>query len=226
MTLMPVSKISVGRLQLLEGGGRPVDGPALDVGRSGSPSSMGSPSRLKSRPSVAWPTGTVMGCAGVDDLHAAGEAVGGVHGHGAHLVVAQVLLHLGDQVDVPDAARRRRSRGRCRWPAASSGELHVEHRPDDLNDLAFVHRFSTPLLTCRACVGSRSGSGSSDSASAPATTSRISWVMDDCRARFIARVSCRSSPRRSRTRCAWPSCARRARWRSPPGSPGRSVIST
>ena len=38
------------------------------------------------------------GLAGVDDLHAAREAVGGVHGDGAHLVVAQVLLHLRDQL--------------------------------------------------------------------------------------------------------------------------------
>ena len=37
--------------------------------------------------------------AGVDDLDAARQTVGGVHGHGAHLVVAQVLLHLGDEVD-------------------------------------------------------------------------------------------------------------------------------
>ena len=35
--------------------------------------------------------------AGVDHVGAAGEAVGGVHGDGAHAVVAEVLLHLGDQ---------------------------------------------------------------------------------------------------------------------------------
>ena len=35
--------------------------------------------------------------AGVDDLHAAGEAVGGVHGDRAHAVVAEVLLDLADQ---------------------------------------------------------------------------------------------------------------------------------
>ena len=35
--------------------------------------------------------------AGVDDLHAAGQAVGGVHGDRAHAVVAEVLLHLADE---------------------------------------------------------------------------------------------------------------------------------
>ena len=34
--------------------------------------------------------------AGVDDLHAAGQAVGGVHGDRADAVVAEVLLHLAD----------------------------------------------------------------------------------------------------------------------------------
>ena len=45
---------------------------------------------------MASPTGTVIGWPGVDDLDAAGEAVGGVHGDGADLVVAEVLLHLAD----------------------------------------------------------------------------------------------------------------------------------
>ena len=41
--------------------------------------------------------------AGVDDLHAAREAVGGVHGDRADAVVAEVLLHLADEVGA-DAA--------------------------------------------------------------------------------------------------------------------------
>ena len=41
--------------------------------------------------------------AGVAHLGAAREAVGRVHGHGAHAVVAQVLLHLADQ-DLRDVA--------------------------------------------------------------------------------------------------------------------------
>ena len=35
--------------------------------------------------------------AGVDDVDAAREAVGGVHGDGAHAVVAEMLLHLRDR---------------------------------------------------------------------------------------------------------------------------------
>ena len=38
----------------------------------------------------------------VDDLGPAGEPVGRVHGDGAHAIVAQVLLHLGDQLATLD----------------------------------------------------------------------------------------------------------------------------
>ena len=46
------------------------------------------------RPSVPSPTGHRDRTAGVAHLDAAREAVGGVHGDGAHAVVAEVLLHL------------------------------------------------------------------------------------------------------------------------------------
>jgi hypothetical protein len=62
-------------------------------------SSTGSPMTLRIRPSVARPTGTVIGCAGVDRLHAADHAVGRLHGDAAHLVLAEVLGDLGDDVD-------------------------------------------------------------------------------------------------------------------------------
>ncbi len=39
------------------------------------------------------------GAAEVDGLHAADHAVGGFHGDGAHAALAQVLLHLEDDVD-------------------------------------------------------------------------------------------------------------------------------
>ena len=42
--------------------------------------------------------------AGVDDLHAAREAVGRVHGDRAHAVVAEVLLHLADEDPLVAAA--------------------------------------------------------------------------------------------------------------------------
>ena len=46
------------------------------------------------RPSVTSPTGTVIGAAGVDNLDAARQAVGRVHGDATDPVVAQVLLDL------------------------------------------------------------------------------------------------------------------------------------
>ena len=49
------------------------------------------------RPSVASPTGTVIGPAGVHDLGAARQAVGRVHRDCAEPVVAEVLLHLADE---------------------------------------------------------------------------------------------------------------------------------
>ena len=44
----------------------------------------------------------------VDDLHPAREPVGRVHGDRAHAVVAEVLLHLRDQLDgpIPDGGNR------------------------------------------------------------------------------------------------------------------------
>ena len=47
------------------------------------------------------------GDAGVDDLDAAREAVGGVHGDGPDLVVAEVLLHLADDLLAPGRRRCR-----------------------------------------------------------------------------------------------------------------------
>ncbi len=47
----------------------------------------------------AFADGNADGRAGVDDLHAARDAVGGVHRDRAHAVVAEVLLDFGDQFD-------------------------------------------------------------------------------------------------------------------------------
>ena len=58
---------------------------------------MGWPSTLKTRPSVAGPTGTLIGVPVSLAARAAREAVGSGHGDGAHPVVAQVLLDLDDQ---------------------------------------------------------------------------------------------------------------------------------
>jgi hypothetical protein len=81
------------------------------------------------RPSVALPTGTVMG-AGVADHHAAAQAVGRAQRNGAHDAVAELLLHF---------QRQRRAvhlQGVVDLGHLVARELHVHHGADALNDLA------------------------------------------------------------------------------------------
>ena len=52
------------------------------------------------RPSVAWPTGTVIGRARGFDRQAALQAFGGAHGDRAHDAVAELLLHFEREIDV------------------------------------------------------------------------------------------------------------------------------
>ena len=75
------------------------------------------------RPSVALADGDRDRAAGVDDLHAAGEAVGGVHRDRAHAVVAEVLLHLADEGALLAAVDRDR--------VVDLGQLVGEHGLDD-----------------------------------------------------------------------------------------------
>src|SRR5665647_3183495 len=85
------------------------------------------------------------GLAGVDDVGAAREAVGGVHGDGPHLVVAEVLLHLADDlfalaVAVADPDLEGVVNGRdLVW------EPDVDHRADDLDHCACVHNLNSAL---------------------------------------------------------------------------------
>ena len=79
----------------------------LDFGIDRPALSIGWPITLKMRPSVAGPTGTRIGCAGVDRVGAAAQPVGRRHGDGAHPVVAEVLLNFED-----DAARQAFALGR------------------------------------------------------------------------------------------------------------------
>ena len=121
--------------------------------------------------------------AGVDHLVAALQAVGGVHRHRAHPVVAEVLLHLADQL------------GRLAVLVAGHLDLHrrvdlgqlvgedrVDDHAGDLLDASYV--CSVALSHWFLFFVSKSY----PSASAPATTSRISWVISACRTRFISRV--------------------------------------
>jgi hypothetical protein len=77
----------------------------------------------------------------VDHLDAPGKAVGGVHGDGADLVVAEVLLHLADHfvaVAFADADLEGVVDGRD-----LVREPDVDDRPDHLDDCACVHRVNS-----------------------------------------------------------------------------------
>ena len=85
------------------------------------------------RPSVLPPTGTMIGVAGVDDLHAAAQTVGAAERDRAHDAVAELLLHLERQTDVVHLQRVvdvRHVRAR---------ELDVDDRADALDDGSLVH---------------------------------------------------------------------------------------
>ena len=79
------------------GGSRWIDQRSASAGAAGC-SSTGSPSTFQTRPSVMSPTGTEIGLPVSMHLGAAREAVGGVHRDRADAVVAEMLLHLCDQV--------------------------------------------------------------------------------------------------------------------------------
>ena len=93
-----------GRRQVRHGRRGPVDRPALldlDVARL--VDRLAEQVEDAARASPCRP-GTVIGAAGVGDLHAARQAVGGVHGDRADAVVAQVLLHLERHVVRPESS--------------------------------------------------------------------------------------------------------------------------
>ena len=90
------------------------------------------------RPSVAGPTGTRDGRAGVDHCLAADQALGGVHGDGAHGVLAEMLGDFEHQaerlaglgVDVGGLQRVQDRR-------QVAVELDVDDGADDLGEAAF-----------------------------------------------------------------------------------------
>ena len=88
------------------------------------------------RPSVSRPTGTAIGSPGVDHLLAAGQALGAVHGNGAHGLLAQMLSDFQHQlVALIFGVQRVQDLGQM--PV----ELHVDHGAHDLGDLAGLHIF-------------------------------------------------------------------------------------
>src|SRR5204863_2512598 len=118
--------------------------------------------------------------AGVHCLVAAAQAIGGVHGHGLDAVVAQVLLHLEHQVDgVTTVALRHLDLERV----VDLGQVLVGE--DDVDDDAEHLLDRSDPLTVSVALSHLSPY---PSASAPATTSKISWVISAWRTRFISSV--------------------------------------
>ena len=86
---------------------------------------------LRMRPRVASPTGTEIGPPVSVTVAAADQAVGGVHGDGAHGRLAEVLGDLEHQaLAVVVGLERVQDLGQVVL------ELHVDDRADDLGDLA------------------------------------------------------------------------------------------
>ena len=113
-----------------------MDGPASRWHGHGPRLSIGSPSRLNTRPRVSLPTGTVSGRAGIDAIHAAAKAVGAAQRHRPHPAAAQVLLHFADQVHRDAVVGAVDGDGVVDLGKLVLGELGVEGRADDLGDFS------------------------------------------------------------------------------------------
>ena len=124
MTLMPVSNTSVLVDRSANCGGSRWIGQYSSASTGPRPS-IGSPSRLNTRPSVALPTGTVTGPPVSTHVHAADQAVGAAQRDAADAAAAEVLLHLAGEVDLHALVLGRRSSRRCRSPA---GDLRRTRR--------------------------------------------------------------------------------------------------
>ena len=80
----------------------------------------------------------------VHDVDAAGEPVGRVHGDGAHAVVAEMLLDLGDQLERISAVLRRNLHlERAVDRGQLTGEDGVDDDASDLDDLADIRVLRT-----------------------------------------------------------------------------------
>ena len=128
MTLMPVSKTSVlGSRSTNFGASRWIGQRSLSAGIGGPPST-GSPSTLRMRPSGGVADRHRDRPAGVDRFHAADDAVGGAHRDRAHLVLPDVLLHLGGQADRHRAGGVLDERARCRSRAGARARTRRRSR--------------------------------------------------------------------------------------------------
>ena len=144
---MPVSKISVLVERSVTGGASRWIG-QWSSAVMGPPPSMTSPTRLKTRPSVALPTGTLTGepvsrqsmPRTMPSVLAQGDA--------ADLAAAEVLLHFAGQVHADVLELGGDADGVVDGRHLMLGELGVEGRADDLRDLADVMDRSPSVCCC------------------------------------------------------------------------------
>ncbi len=98
--------------------------------------SMGSPSRLNTRPSVGLPTGTVTGPPVSTTFHAADHAFGVAQGDAAYTATAKVLLHFASEVNFCAFHVGIDFDGVINGWKMVFGKFDVEGRPDDLSNVA------------------------------------------------------------------------------------------
>ena len=89
------------------------------------------------------------GSARIDRFHAANKTVGGRHRDTTDYVVSNVLGHLDHEVD-PLLLILNFHRMIYLWQIIGE-KLHVDHRPDDLDNLAYIH-FALLNLSCRRII--------------------------------------------------------------------------
>ncbi len=86
--------------------------------------------------------------AGIGRLHAAHKAVGRIHRHSADAVLAQMLLDLADQFFVQAVGTLASNADRIENTGQpATRKIHVNHRPNDLNDFALIHAVNSYCLT-------------------------------------------------------------------------------
>ena len=127
-------------LQVLESRRLAVDRPALDVGRDRIALIYRFSDDIEDTPERGVPDWHSDGLAGVYSLHSPHDTVTAAHGHSAHLVSPDMLLHLHHQFDrrgIACAGAFDQERV-VDFRQLLGFEFHVENRTDYLHDLANV----------------------------------------------------------------------------------------
>ena len=142
---------------LQERGGRAVNGPGF-CRRDGSELVHGLAEDIHHPPQRAAAHRNLYRTARVFDRHAADHAVRRFHRDGAHAVLPEMLSHLGGDIDLdpPGLAVCLDPQGIVDRGKLPLPELHIEHRPDHLDDLSFpCHSGLLPRPALSRVRGSR-----------------------------------------------------------------------